>query len=155
MENIYVDFEITKDDLNKFNMLLLSIMDWATGKILDGPSEFSLANSRNEDVNTIMNAASISYLFLTSKNLNFVFNHSKIKPRANEEKDNVNHPSHYTTGKYECIDVMIELYGVEFVKDFCLGNSFKYLYRAKRKNGIEDIKKAAWYLNKYLSLEEN
>ncbi len=67
--------------------------------------------------------------------------------------DMVNHPSHYDTGKFECIDVMLETQGVEAVKDFCLCNAFKYLYRCKRKNGLEDIKKAIWYLNKLVELE--
>lgn len=68
--------------------------------------------------------------------------------------DNVNHPAHYETGKFECIEVMIETQGVEAVKHFCLCNAFKYLYRAERKNGLEDIKKAIWYLNKYVELTE-
>ena len=67
--------------------------------------------------------------------------------------DNVNAPSHYCTGKFECIDVMEEVFGKEAVEDFCLCNAFKYLYRTNRKNGIEDIQKAQWYLNKYLALE--
>lgn len=65
----------------------------------------------------------------------------------------INHPKHYNTGKYECIDVMIEVFGVKPVQSFCLCNAFKYIYRAKRKNGVEDIKKASWYLNKFLELE--
>jgi hypothetical protein len=73
-----------------------------------------------------------------------------IKKKA----DNVNHPSHYETGKFECIDVMIETQGVEAVKNFCLCNAFKYLYRHNGKNGVEDIKKARWYINKYLELEQ-
>lgn len=67
--------------------------------------------------------------------------------------DNVNHPSHYETGKFECIDVMIETQGIEAVKNFCICNAFKYLYRAKKKNGLEDYKKAKWYLEKYIELE--
>lgn len=70
------------------------------------------------------------------------------------EKDNVNHPAHYETGKFECIDVMLETQGKEKVKAFCICNAFKYLYRHGRKNGREDIEKAVWYLNKYLELEE-
>lgn len=69
--------------------------------------------------------------------------------------DNVMHPSHYETGKFECIDVMVETQGVEAVKDFCICNAFKYLYRHGRKNGLEDIKKAQWYLSKYVELEES
>ena len=67
--------------------------------------------------------------------------------------DNVNHPSHYETGKFECIDVMIETQGIEAVKAFCICNAFKYLYRAQRKNGLEDYKKAKWYIEKYIELE--
>ena len=68
--------------------------------------------------------------------------------------DPVNHPSHYETGKFESIDVMVETQGVEAVQNFCICNAFKYIYRHKFKNGIEDIKKAIWYLNKYIELEE-
>ena len=67
--------------------------------------------------------------------------------------DNVNHPEHYT-GKYECIDVMIETQGIDAVLDFCICNAFKYLYRHRKKNGIEDIKKAKWYIDKYLEIVE-
>lgn len=71
-----------------------------------------------------------------------------------EENDNVNHPSHYETGKYQCIDVIEETQGTEAVKDFCICNAFKYIYRHRHKNGLEDVKKAAWYLNKYIELSE-
>lgn len=53
--------------------------------------------------------------------------------------DNVNHPAHYETGKFECIEVMLETQGVEAVLNFCQCNAFKYLYRAKRKNGLEKV----------------
>ena len=68
--------------------------------------------------------------------------------------DNVNHHSHYETGKFECIEVMQEVFGTEAVQNFCVCNAFKYLYRHRRKNGKEDIEKALWYINKYLELEE-
>lgn len=68
--------------------------------------------------------------------------------------DNVSHPSHYETGKFECIEVMQEVFGTEAVQNFCVCNAFKYLYRHRRKNGKEDIEKARWYINKYLELEE-
>ena len=71
-----------------------------------------------------------------------------------KKPDNVNHPSHYETGRFECIDVMLETQGVEAVKNFCICNAFKYLWRHNGKNGVEDIKKARWYINKYIELEE-
>lgn len=70
------------------------------------------------------------------------------------EPDNVNHPKHYETGKFECIDVMEETQGVEATINFCLCNAFKYIYRHFKKNGWEDIKKAIWYLNKAVELHE-
>lgn len=68
--------------------------------------------------------------------------------------DNVNHPAHYESGQFECIDVMLETQGAEAVKDFCICNAFKYLYRHRRKNGAEDIAKAKWYLEKYLEIDK-
>lgn len=67
--------------------------------------------------------------------------------------DNVNHPTHYNQGKYECIDEMLLLFGVEAVKSFCKCNVHKYRSRAQYKNGEEDLKKADWYLDKLMELE--
>lgn len=66
--------------------------------------------------------------------------------------DAVNHPSHYTFGKYEVIDV-IEDWGL----DMHSGCAVKYIARAGRKNPdteIQDIQKAIWYLNRKVSLLE-
>lgn len=68
--------------------------------------------------------------------------------------DNVNHPKHYETGKFECIDVMKETQGIEATMDFCVCNALKYIYRHRNKNGVEDIEKANWYLKKYIELAE-
>lgn len=68
--------------------------------------------------------------------------------------EKVNHPNHYKTGKFECIDVMIEVFGVHAVMIFCKLNAFKYLYRTNRKNGVVDIEKGEWYLSKYLELSK-
>lgn len=65
----------------------------------------------------------------------------------------VNHPSHYNHGNYECIDVMVENFGKEAVQHFCLLNAFKYVWRTNYKNGVEDVKKAQFYLDYYLKLE--
>ena len=73
----------------------------------------------------------------------------------NKTVDMVNKPPHYTSGKYECIEVMADALGTEAVMNFCICNAFKYIFRHKKKNGIEDIQKAKWYLNKYIELEEN
>lgn len=77
----------------------------------------------------------------------------RVEKGRYEMIDAVNHPIHYETGKFECFDVMMEALGVEKVKDFCLCNAFKYIYRLQRKNGREDIEKAQWYLDKYIELD--
>lgn len=69
-------------------------------------------------------------------------------------EDAVNHPSHYETGKYECIEVMEEIFGTNVVEDFCVCNAFKYLYRHQRKGGFEDLQKARWYLDRAISMRE-
>lgn len=71
------------------------------------------------------------------------------------DPDPVNHPEHYETGKYECIDVMTEALGVDETSFFCLGNAFKYIYRCMHKHDDpkEDVQKAVWYLNKFLELQ--
>lgn len=79
--------------------------------------------------------------------------HPMIMEKEKIEHDPVNHPSHYETGKYQCIDVMEEVFGIEDVKAFCLCNAFKYLYRAKHKvNMEEDLRKCVWYVNKWVEL---
>lgn len=65
--------------------------------------------------------------------------------------DNVNSPSHYQ-GKVECIDCIESATdGLQGIEAFCTGNAIKYLYRWKKKNGIEDLKKAKWYIDKLLN----
>ena len=68
--------------------------------------------------------------------------------------DPVNRPAHYTSGGIECIDAMQAAFGAEAVKDFCLCNAFKYLWRHRQKNGVEDLKKARWYLNRLITAME-
>lgn len=69
-----------------------------------------------------------------------------------DKKEEINHPDRYKSGKFECIDVMLDVFGADAVKHFCILNAFKYLWRAEKKNGVEDIKKAVWYLNKFIEL---
>lgn len=70
-----------------------------------------------------------------------------------EGKDNpVTHPSHYTQGDIQCIDAMESAFGKEAVATWCKLNAFKYIWREAHKNGMEDIDKAIWYLNKFKEL---
>lgn len=79
----------------------------------------------------------------------------KVNTLPKKQKEMVNHPSHYKNGKYEAIDIMIDVFGKDKVADFCELNAFKYLWRANNKGtDIQDKKKAIWYLNKYIELKE-
>lgn len=64
-------------------------------------------------------------------------------------RDNVNHPAHYKShpSKVESIQVTEHM-------NFCRGNAIKYLWRAgvkNKKNELEDLKKARWYLDREIS----
>jgi len=69
-----------------------------------------------------------------------------------EESDPVN-PSHYKQGSIECIEAIKAALGVGFIA-YLWGNIIKYLWRYKDKNGIEDLKKARWYLDRLIQEEE-
>ena len=68
---------------------------------------------------------------------------------APNKPDMVNHPPHYASGGIECIDVLEQL-----DLPFHLANVVKYIWRFRQKNGLEDLRKAAWYLNRYLEWRE-
>ena len=63
--------------------------------------------------------------------------------------DKVNHPPHYTAhpSGVECIQVTEHM-------NFCLGNAIKYIWRADLKNGIEDLNKAKWYIEREIKRRE-
>lgn len=89
-----------------------------------------------------------------AENYAILFGNEDIKP--DETASEIEHPSHYAGEKYECIEVMREVFGDEAVNSFCLCNAFKYLWRCKKKhdNAVTDIKKAKFYLDEYIKLEE-
>ena len=67
----------------------------------------------------------------------------------NAKPEMVQHPAHYNQGKVECIDAMaaatVNKRGIEAI---CVSNVIKYLWRYEAKNGLEDVKKAQFYLNR-------
>ena len=71
--------------------------------------------------------------------------------------DMVNHPQHYTQGGIECIDALkAATVGKRGIEAVCVANVIKYLWRYEEKNGIEDIRKAKWYIERLLKeLEES
>lgn len=76
------------------------------------------------------------------------------EPEEKEEKEDVvNRPLHYAEScSIECIDAMECMFGTDKLISFCFMNAFKYIWRFKNKNGLEDLKKARWYLDKSYEL---
>ena len=65
--------------------------------------------------------------------------------------DQVNHPSHYKQGRVEAIDVSEDVVAgaPDPVVGYLVGQTLKYLLRAWHKgNTMQDLQKAAWYLNR-------
>lgn len=84
---------------------------------------------------------------------NFLDNMSRIQLRM-PQKEQVNHPSHYNQGQFECIAIMESIYGIKATMNFCLLCAFKYIWRTNDKDEIQDIDKAIWYLKKYKELHD-
>lgn len=149
--NYNYNFLIKKDDYAvKYNFLLAEIGLEEIENILIK----NISDLRLKEVKDMTNT-------LNNKVINDDFS-QYMNPPVEEEliitpdikEDVVNHPSHYTSGAHECIDVMEAMFGTEAVISFCKCNIFKYRFRADKKNGEEDIKKAEWYESKLMELEK-
>ena len=68
------------------------------------------------------------------------------------KKEMVNHPDHYNAASMEVIDAID---GLGYAEGFCVGSIIKYVTRYKHKNGIEDLKKAKWYIDYLIKNYEN
>lgn len=79
--------------------------------------------------------------------------HAKVQiiNQSNAKPDMVCHPPHYNQGGIECIDAIkaatVNKRGIEAV---CVANVIKYLFRYETKNGLEDVRKAAWYIDRLI-----
>lgn len=115
------------------------------GECMDGHDDFNRASDwRWEWEEGLTNIIAYKIAVNSDEELSVVY-----------EPDVVNHPSHYTNGKVECIDTIesatVGKTGIEAV---CVANVIKYLWRYEDKNGLEDIKKAQWYLNKLIEVKK-
>jgi hypothetical protein len=69
-------------------------------------------------------------------------------PDDASQPDLVNSPPHYRQGGIECIDAIRAALTDDEFRGYLKGNSMKYIWREKHKGGNEDLRKAAWYLNR-------
>ena len=74
--------------------------------------------------------------------------------RLLKEPDLVNSPPHYNSGNIECIDAIEESMTPEAFKGYLKGNIQKYIWRYELKKGVQDLKKAEWYLNRLIKTLE-
>jgi|TARA_R110002072_G_scaffold233853_1_gene391501 hypothetical protein len=79
--------------------------------------------------------------------------HMEYMKMRQKEEDAVNHPEHYNKAGVETIDAL-EAMLVDGFDYYLQGNIVKYLWRFRHKNGVEDLKKAQWYLNKLIEVLE-
>lgn len=144
-----VKFIFSKENANNYHFTnesdqLMSLADIHYGK------PFWYGNAKN-----YMNQCKVDVLWQREQDDPFLTPETTLNEQY-AEKDNVNHPSHYTKGKVECLDALesatIGKTGIEAV---CVANVIKYLWRYEEKNGLEDVKKAQFYLNRLLSTLEN
>lgn len=74
-----------------------------------------------------------------------------LKLQADDKSSVVHHPAHYTAGKVECIDAIeAATTGLEGIQAVCTANVIKYVWRWKRKGGVQDLRKARWYLDRLI-----
>lgn len=66
--------------------------------------------------------------------------------------NNVNNPAHYTAGSIERIDAIQASMTKQQFQSYCKGNIMKYVWRYEHKNGVEDLEKAQWYLDRLINL---
>ena len=118
---------------------------------LRAPSEFTFTIEGQENIDKLWKAANLGVKSFSDE--------EKEGDDGNVDGDNVNHPAHYASASngIECIDAIEaateDLNGLEAV---CTANVLKYIWRWKHKNGVEDLQKARWYLEKLIEkVEEN
>ena len=72
----------------------------------------------------------------------------------NKQYNNVHSPAHYNQGQTECIDAIEAMLSQEEYIGYLRGNSMKYRWRFRYKNGFEDLGKADWYEKRLVKFME-
>ena len=75
--------------------------------------------------------------------------------RPELQPDLINHPSHYVDGVIECIEAIEAQLTFEEYRGYLKGNIAKYVWRERHKGGTESLKKALWYLDRLIDLDES
>ena len=126
------------------------LYDYCDNKTFDC-TECPLSKKYDKETDEYTNTYACVFDEMSDNMLNKCYNWYK-----EPDGDMVNHPSHYTQGGIECIDALkaatVSKTGIEAV---CTANAIKYLWRYEEKNGIEDVKKARWYIDRLIEELKN
>lgn len=104
--------------------------------------------------------ASVNMLIIAERrkvdNLQSRVNDANLGGALKEMFDTVQRPAHYNQSDIECIDAIKASMTLAEFQSYLKGNVLKYLWRYRHKNGLEDVKKAQWYINRLAAeLEES
>ena len=129
----------------------IDALEWYCDHCGDTCDECKLKNMYDEETDEFIDNYSCAFDEMDDKMLEKIYDWYK-----EPDTDMVNHPSHYTQGGIECIDALkaatVSKTGIEAV---CTANAIKYLWRYEEKNGVEDVKKARWYIDRLIEELEN
>lgn len=81
-------------------------------------------------------------------NLQSRINDANLGDALKEMFDTVQRPAHYNQSGIECIDAIAASMTPAEFQSYLKGNVQKYLWRYQHKNGVEDCRKAQWYLDR-------
>lgn len=88
---------------------------------------------------------------MTEEEFEIEFDVEDMFKNFDDEVDLVNNPPHYNVGGIECIDAILSATNHN-KEGYLQGNILKYVWRYDYKGGLEDLKKAQWYLNKLIEV---
>ena len=146
----------------------VNALEWYCDHCCDTCDKCELKNMYDKKTDEFTNNYSCAFDEMDDKMLDKIYGWYKEIDQASCENaedsccnkepnvDMVNHPSHYNQGGIECIDcIKSAIVGKVGIEAFCVGNAIKYLFRYEEKNGIEDVKKARWYIDRLIKELEN
>lgn len=120
------------------------------------PEEVQPEQINNADLPDIMEPEKYPDLKNVTSDLNQQISEDIKNLLDSKLDETVDHPSHYTAGSIEVIDIIESIcksMSMTPFEGFCIGCVVKYLARWKNKGGLEDLRKARWYLNRIIGAE--
>ena len=146
----------------------VNALEWYCDHCRDTCDECKLRNMYDKETDEFVAKYACTFDTMDDEMLDKIYGWYKELDQASCENDEdsccnkepnvnmVNHPVHYNQGGIECIDAIkaatVSKTGIEAV---CTANAIKYLWRYEEKNGIEDVKKARWYIDRLIKELEN